>query len=75
MNEDGSCVDAAKWSDSGICRVIRVSEKLNVRSERRDVVNDSKGFALRNWLVSVCLELEKTGLDQVGRGGISGVLF
>lgn len=34
---------------------------------RRDVTNDSRGFALRNQLVRVAhLELEKTGAGQAG---------
>lgn len=43
---------------------------------RRDVTNDSKGFALRNQLVRVThLELEKTGAGQAGEEEYLEFLF
>lgn len=46
-------------------RTITVSEILNVVHEG-GIMNDSKGFALRNWQVRVSyFELEKTVVEQV----------
>lgn len=48
-------------------RVIRISGRLHVAHEKRsNVMNNFKGFALRNWQSRVAyLELEKTGIEQV----------
>lgn len=45
---------------------IRVSERLKMELERkRGVMNDFKGFGLKNWLVRVAyFVLEKTRVEQ-----------